>query len=107
MSSINKATVKLSLEDKDDVDYLVADMADCGVSKLYEINLNDESTCQANLKELFLAIAKGMTNYEISISYTPPEDYPRQFISDAMNAYIEDLKAEIRNVDAAIKRELE
>lgn len=106
MSSTNEAVVVLSLADRDDVDYLIADMSSCGADELIEVNLNDKVNCQAQLKKLFLAMARVLSERDVSIAFDGPEEYPRQFIVDAMDNYIADLGREVGTIRTAIKEDL-
>ena len=107
MNSIGNVTVYLELADRDDTDYLVADLKECGISEKFEIDLNDKDACQPGLKNLCLEIAKAMCENDVAISYADPENYPRRFIADAMSAYVKDLQTEMKSVGASLRKDLE
>lgn len=100
-----KVTIKLILQDEDGKDILTADLSQCGIQETYDINLNNEETCQSDLKKLFLKITELLFSYELSINFNEREDYPRKFIYDAMKSYAEDLDAEVKKTQTKIEQE--
>lgn len=107
MSSANqKAIILFEVSDVDDEDILSVDLSSCGKDNPISINLNNDATCQDEMKALFLSIVEAMLDYDISIEFTENEEYPRAFIYDAMSSFVADLTNEIATVKASIASDL-
>lgn len=105
MSSREVVKASFRVQDVDGTDILEAAFDDEAHS-VKQINLNDDTQCQADLKETFLLMAHLMVDKDLEITFIESEDYPREFIYAAMKAYVEDLKTEVANVAGLIGAEL-
>ena len=105
MSSRDEVNVSFEVKDVGGVDFLkVVFGGACQTVK--QINLNDETQCQADLKETFLLMAQLMVANDLEIKFVESEEYPREFIYSAMKAYVADLETEVATVAELMKGEL-
>ena len=105
-SSKTEKSILFSLVDDNDVDYLKVDFSALGDSNPVLVNLNDETTCQEELRKLFVKIMGYMIDIPIDIEFVEDDKYPREFIHSAMSSYVSDLKAEIQVVQSSMQKEL-
>lgn len=105
MSSREVVQVSFRVIDVNDTDILEAAF-DNEAHSVKQINLNDDTQCQADLKETFLLMAQLMVDKDLEITFIETKDYPREFIYAAMKAYVSDLKTEVATVAELINSEL-
>ena len=107
MSSPNQQAILLfRLSEVNNEDVLVVDLSSCGKADPISINLNNDATCQDEMKALFLSIVELMLDYDISIEFIESKEYPRQFIYDAISSFVADLSNEIVTVKANMVSDL-
>lgn len=104
-SPSQEVTLLFQLSNVDDKDILIVDLSNCGKDPV-TINLNNEATCQDEMKALFLSIVELMLDYDVSIEFIEDKEYPRKFISDAMSSFVADLSSEILTVKASMVSDL-
>lgn len=94
------------LADREGVDYLTISLSNVSKNDNMEINLNDSVNCQNEFRLLFAKLIEIIIEKDISVTFEKNADYPRALIQSAMEAYVEDLKTEIRDTRQQIMREI-